>query len=214
MTDAMKKIRILWVAALLAYQSSGAQVKPTVNLDLEKLTFKEDPKVLIQNRRKSADQVEPLSTLPAYTVYDARGYTFGPIKLETDCYAQFLLNSVTEKKIVGMVIGFETEATSKAINRYIFQKYRAKPIVLEKEVPQRNKHNRPTLSSSAYLWPNVRPGVSMILAKGYNQVVNGKTIETSELIFIDNNAKSSRPGGPKLVLDCMKATYRVNHDHD
>jgi hypothetical protein len=157
----MKKIQILWVAALLVYQSSSAQVKPTVNLDLEKLTFKENPKVLTQNRRKSADPVEPLSTLPAYTVYDARGYTFGPIKLETDCYAQFLLNSVTEKKMVGLVVGFETEATSKAINRYIFQKYRTKPIVLEREVPQRNKRNQPTLSSSAYLWPNVRLGVSI-----------------------------------------------------
>jgi len=214
MTGVMKKTGILWAAALLIYHSSSAQVKPTVNLDLEKLTFKEDPKMLTQNRRKSADPVEPLSTLPAYTVYDARGYTFGPVRLETDCYAQFLLNSVTEKKIVGLVIGFETEATSKAINRYIFQKYRAKPIVLEREVPQRNKSNQPTLSSSAYLWTNVRPGVSMILAKGYNQVVNGKTIETSELVFIENSAKSTRPGAPKLVLDCMKATYRVNHDHD
>ena len=214
MTCVMKKIGILWAAALLLYHSSSAQVKPTVNLDLEKLTFKEEPRALSQNRRRSADPVEPLSTLPAYTVYDARGYTFGPVRLETDCYAQFLLNSVTEKKMVGMVIGFETEATSKAINRYIRQKYRAQPIVLEQQVTQRDKHNQPKPGSSAYLWPNLRPGISMILAKGYNQVVNGKIIETSELVFIDNTIKSSRPGGPKLVLDRMKATYRVNHDHD
>lgn len=209
----MKKILILWLLFFAGYKSH-AQANAPMNVDLEKLTFKEDPRLITKDRGRSADRVEPLSTLPAYSVYRTKGYSFGPVKLDDECYTQFLLNSVEKKDIVGLVIGFETEATSKAINKYIFGKYRRKPEVLEKQVQLKDNHNKPYLSGSAYLWRNVRPGVSMFLSKGYGTVVNGKTIETSELVFIKNDVKCPYPGSFKSVLDRMIATFKIKHDHD
>lgn len=209
----MKNI-LLFCAMIMMGYACHAQADARVNLDLEKLTFKENPKTLIQGRSRSADRLEPLSTLPAYSVYDTKGYTFGPVKLDGESQTQFILNSVEEKKIVGLVIWFDTEVSSKAINTYIFNKYRAKPVVLEKQIQERDRQNKPYLTGSAYLWRNVRPGVSMILSKDYGTVVNGRRVEKAQLIFIDNSVKGSYQGSYKTVLDRMIATYTTKHDHD
>jgi hypothetical protein len=192
----------LFILALFVTHASSAQVK----LDLEKLTFNEDPRELAKGRRKTADSLEPLSTLPAYTVYGIDVYHFGPVMLEEDCYTQLLLNSIKEKKLVGVVIGFETTATSKAIHKYVFSKY-PKPVVLEQETVKRNNKNKPYLSPSAYLWRNIRPGITMLMSKGFH-TENGVPVETTDLVLIQNNAKPAYQTGFKTVLDRIIKTYK------
>ncbi|MDT3405372.1 2-succinyl-5-enolpyruvyl-6-hydroxy-3-cyclohexene-1-carboxylate synthase [Mucilaginibacter terrae] len=58
--------------------------------------------------------------------------------------------------MVGIIIEFGTEATSKAVNKYIFKKYPQHPVVLEKQVNEPDNNNKYRLSSSAYLWRNVQ----------------------------------------------------------
>ena len=105
-------------------------------VNLENLTFKEDPRVLVKNHKKSADRTEPLTSLPAYTTYDIAGYHFGPVALTEHCSVSFVLNSIEEKKLVGLIIEFVTDASSKSINKYVFNRY-GKPVVIKQEVWER-----------------------------------------------------------------------------
>ncbi|QJD96558.1 hypothetical protein HH214_12055 [Mucilaginibacter robiniae] len=197
----MRKILIIMVASFMSY-SCTAQEK----VDLEKLTFKEDPRVLVKNRKKSADRTEPLTSLPAYTTYDIAGYNFGPVALTEDCFVSYLLNSVEDKKLVGLIIGFETDATSKAINKYIFSHY-SKPVVLEPEVQKKDRNNKLYPSSSAYLWRNVKPGLSLLLSKSH-PIENGKLVENTNVVLINNMVKPSYETNFKTVLDRVIKTYK------
>jgi hypothetical protein len=175
-------------------------------VNLENLTFKEDPRVLVKNHKKSADETEPLTSLPAYTTYDIAGYQFGPVTLTEHCFVSFLLNSIAEKKLVGLIIGFETDASSKSINKYVFQRY-GKPVVIEQEVWRNGKDNKPYPSSSAYLWKNVKPGISLLLSKIYI-IEGGKRVENTDLVFIDNHVKPSYQTNFATVLDRIIKTYK------
>jgi hypothetical protein len=175
-------------------------------VNLENLTFKEDPRVLVKNHKKSADRTEPLTSLPAYTTYDIAGYHFGPVALTEHCFVSFLLNSIEEKRLVGLIIGFETDASSKAINQYVFKRY-GKPVVIEREVLRKDKNNKPYPSSSAYLWKNVKPGVSFFLSKIY-LLEDGKRVEHTDLVLIDNHIKPSYQTNFNTVLDRIIETYR------
>ncbi|WP_345954324.1 hypothetical protein [Mucilaginibacter sp. PAMB04168] len=174
-------------------------------LDLEKLTFKEDPRILVKNHKKSADPTEPLTSLPAYTTYDIAGYHFGPANLTEHCFVSFLLNSIKEKKLVGVIIGFETDAASKAINKYVFAKY-GKPVVLEAETQKKDKNKKPYLSGSAYMWKNIKPQITLFLSKTY-MVEDGKPVENTDLVLINNNVKPSYETNFKTVLDRVIKTY-------
>jgi len=197
----MRKILIILITSFMTY-SCTAQVK----LDLEKVTFKEDPRVLVKNHKKSADRSEPLTSLPAYTTYDINGFNFGPVALTEHCFVSFLLNSIEEKKLVGLIIGFESDASSKSINKYIFKHY-GKPVVLQPETRKMGRNNKPYPSSSAYLWRDVKPGISFLLSKSY-VVEDGKRVENTDLVLIDNKIKPSYETNYKTVLDRVIATYK------
>ncbi len=196
----MKRVVLFLLTAFMVYTCAAQQ-----KADLEKLTFKEDPRIVVKDRRKSADRSEPLTSLPAYTTYDIAGYNFGPVALTEHCFVAFLLNSIEEKKLVGLLIGFQTEAASKAINKYIFQQY-GKPIVLEQEKQLRDKNNKPYPGSSAYLWKNIRPGVSLLLSKGY-VFENNLPVESTNLVLINNDTKPAYETNFKTVLDRVIKTY-------
>jgi len=196
----MRRILIILLTVVTGY-TCMAQEK----VDLEKLTFKEDPHVILKNHKRTADPVEPLTTLPAYTTYDMAGFSFGPVALTEHCYVAFILNSIAEKKQVGLLVGFETAPESKAINKYIFQKY-GKPVIIAAEKQLTDKNNKPYPGSSAYMWRNVRPGVTMVLSKSYVSE-NGKQTENTELVLINNDAKPSYVSSVKTVLDKIIKTY-------
>ncbi|MDN5287971.1 MAG: hypothetical protein JWR38_4245 [Mucilaginibacter sp.] len=196
----MTRLVIFLLTAFMGY-SCNAQEK----VDLEKLTFKEDPRVIVKNHKKSADRTEPLTSLPAYTTYDIAGYNFGPVALTEHCFVSFLLNSIEEKKLVGLIVGFKTIPESKAIYKYIFQKY-GKPVTLQRETQERDSHNKPYPSSSAFLWRNIRPGVSLLLSKSY-VFEEGKPVESTDLVLINNDAKPSYETNFKTVLDRVIKTY-------
>jgi hypothetical protein len=195
----MKQLLIIILSAFTGY-TCMAQEK----VDLEKLTFKDDPHVILKQRKRTADQVEPLTTLPAYTTYDVPGYSFGPVSLTEHCFVSFILNSIAEKKEVGLLIGFDSAPESKAINKYIFQKY-GKPVVIARERQLMDK-NKPYPSSSAYMWKNVRPGVTLVLAKSY-VFDDNKPVENTNLVLINNDAKPSYESSIKTVLDKIIKTY-------
>lgn len=191
---------------LLALSMSFMGYSCVAQINLERLTFKEDPRVLVKNHKKSADRVEPLTSLPAYTTYDIAGYKFGSVALTEHCFVSFLLNSIEEKKLVGLLIGFETSESSKLINEYVFKRY-GKPVVIEQEVWKKDKNNKPYPSSSAYLWKNVKPGISFFLSKIY-LIENGKLIENTDLVLIDNHIKPSYKTNFDTVLDRIIETYK------
>jgi hypothetical protein len=176
------------------------------SIDLEKLTFKEDPRVLVKNHHKSADRLEPITALPAYTTYDMTGYRFGSIVFTEHCFISFLLNSVEDKKLVGLIMGSLTNATSKTIENYIFKRY-GKPVVLQKEVQMRNSHNKPYPGGSAFLWRNVRDGMSLLLAKDYS-LEDGKLVENATLVLINNTVEPSVKTNFKTALDRAIKTYQ------
>jgi hypothetical protein len=176
------------------------------SVDLEKLTFKENARVLVKNHKKSADRAEPLTSLPAYTTYDIAGYHFGPVALQEHCFVSFLLNSIEEKKLVGLLIGFETDASSKAINKYVFARY-GKPVVLEQEIVKTDRNQKPYPSSSAYLWKNIKPGISFLLSKSY-VVENGKRVENTDVVLIANDVKPSYQTNFATVLARIIKTYQ------
>lgn len=196
----MKRLLIFLCSAFMGYSCTAQQ-----KVDLEKLTFKEDPREIVKDHKKSADRTEPLTSLPAYTTYDIAGYNFGPVSLTEHCFVSFLLNSIEEKKLVGLIVGFETVAESKAIYKYIFQRY-GKPVTLQRETQERDSHNKPYPSGSAFLWRNIRPGVSLLLSKDY-VFKNNKPIESTDLVLINNDAKPAYETNFKTVLDRVIKTY-------
>ena len=194
------------IRALFVVFLSFTNYACAAQVNLENLTFKEDPRVLVNNHKKSADRTEPLTSLPAYTTYDIAGYHFGPVPLTEHCFVSFLLNSVAEKKLVGLIIGFQTDASSKSINKYVFKRY-GKPVVIEQEVWRKGRNNKPYPSSSAYLWKNVKPGISLLLSK-IHLVEDGKQVENTDLVFIDNQVKPSYQTNFATVLDRVIKTYK------
>lgn len=174
-------------------------------IDLEKLTFKEDVRALIKTRKKSADRVEPLTSLPAYSVYDTKGFYFGPVAFTGDGYVSFILNSVEDKKLVGLLVIFQNDANSKAVNDYIFKHY-GKPEVLQKEVQKKDSKNKPYLSPSAYLWRNVKSGISMLVSNDY-MYENGKAVKHTTVAFINNTVKPAYETNFKTVLDRVIKTF-------
>ncbi|MDT3405371.1 hypothetical protein QE417_004443 [Mucilaginibacter terrae] len=54
----------------------------------------------------------------------------------------------------------------------------------------------------------------MILGKGYQSVVKGKTIETTTVVMINNNVKGSYNGNFKTVLDRVIASFSIKHNND
>jgi len=55
-------------------------------IDLEQLTFKENAHDITEGHKRSADMVEPMTTLPSYTAYNAAGFYFGPVALGEDSF--------------------------------------------------------------------------------------------------------------------------------
>ncbi|WP_157544030.1 hypothetical protein [Mucilaginibacter paludis] len=196
----MKRLLIFLLTAFMGYSCSAQQ-----KVDLEKLTFKEDPRVIVKDRKKSADRTEPLTSLPAYTTYDIEGYSFGPVSLTEHCFVAFLLNSIEEKKLVGLIIGFETTAESEAIYKYVSQRY-GKSVVLQKEAQLKDSHNKPYQGSSAFLWRNIQPGKSLLLSSIY-EFVDGKPIKHTDLVLINNDQKPAYETNFKTVLDRVIKTY-------
>ncbi len=196
----MKRVLMFLLTAFIGYPCMAQQ-----RVDLEKLTFKEDPGGIIKKHKKAADRAEPLTSLPSYTTYEVSEFNFGPIPLTEHCFVSLLLNSTVEKKMVGLIVGFQTIAESKAINTYIFKHY-GKPVTLQTEKQLMDSNNKPYPSGSAYLWRNIRPGVSLVLSKSY-EFQNDKLVEGTDLLFINNNAKPAYKTYFKTVLERVIKTY-------
>jgi len=196
----MKRLLIFLCAAFMGYSCKAQQ-----KLDLEKLTFKEDSRAILKDRKKSADPTEGFTSLPAYSTDDVSGFSFGSVSLTEHCSTSFLLNSIEEKKMVGLLINFKDTPESNAIYKYVFQRY-GKPVTLQHETQKIDSHNKSYPSSSAFLWRNIRPGVSMILGKGY-VFKQDKPVALIELILINNDAKPSYQTNFKTVLDRLIKTY-------
>lgn len=191
----MMKPFLIFLFALFASYSCIAQGQ---QIDLEQLTFKENAHDITQGHKRSADMVEPMTTLPAYTAYNAAGFHFGPVALGEDSFVSFVLNNVKEKKMEGIIVHYGTSAESKAIKAYLFKRY-GKPNTIEPERQLLDQRNKPYTSDASYMWRNTRPGKTMFLTTGYH-FEEGKPIQSADVIIINNDAKPSYESSLKTVL--------------
>lgn len=185
--------------------------KSQSRVDLEKLTFNEDVKTLINNKRKSADRAEGYTTLPAYLLFDIDGFNYGPVLFTNGGAAgnndqvtsdvSFLLNSIQEKKIVGLIINIEKPDEAKKFNQYINQKY-GSPKTLA-GIPQPDKSGLIS-GFPSYLWKNIHPGISMVVINKYS-INNNKQAFSTKVFILKNNA-ATIPKSNQTVLDRVVQT--------
>jgi len=205
----MKK-NILLILITLFATMCNAQNK----FDLQKLTFKEDPKELLKDRKKHADPAEGMTTLPAYLTDEVNGFSYGSASFTaggengpTDMdksNISFVLNSVAEKKIVGLIIRIEKTIEAKKLDDYISHSF-TKPSVLS-NVPKPNRDGE-KLGQAAYLYRNIQPGVSMIKSVEYS--LKDKKPATALIVYIIKNDAVPSPNvtGFKTVLDRMIKSF-------
>jgi hypothetical protein len=181
--------------------------KSQERFDLEKLTFKEDVTALLKDKIKHGDNEEIATTLPAYLTFDVEGFKYGPVNFThggeqgedavTRSGITFLLNSVTEKKIVGIIIKIQKSAEAKQLNEYIRQKY-GEPVVLAGG-PKPDKQGM-LFGFPAYFWKNIQPDVSLVMVKQYTSI-NDKQAFGTVIYIVKNDAETSVPTTFKTVLN-------------
>jgi hypothetical protein len=175
-------------------------------IDLEGVTFKEDLDGLVKDHKKSVDQLEMLTGLPGYLIADVKGYYFGPVDVPDGGSVEFLFNSITDKKLAGMDINFKTDTSSKLISAYIFKRYGKPSQVILKEQTVYDSADNAYRSSAAYLWRNIKPGISMVLLNK-NEEINKQPWHTSELIILKNDITPASPLNSSTSLNRVIQNY-------
>jgi hypothetical protein len=201
MLKPMKKLIVSILSVCIALSSCT-----THNVDLENVTFKEDVNVLIKDHKKSIDQLEMLTGLPGYLIADVKGYHFGTVDVPNGGSVEFLFNSNTDKKLAGMDINFKTDTSSKLLSTYIFKKYGKPSQVLQKEQKVYDSNDNAYRSSAAYLWNNIKPGISMVLLNK-NEEINKQPWHTSEVIILKNDITPASPLNSSTSLNRVIQNY-------
>jgi hypothetical protein len=199
-------------------------------IDLEKLTYNEDVRILLKGkmpvadtsliksmsnaeisvRRVTVDTADVLTNLPTYRTYAIDFFKFGDVDLSNRNLGgddvphgsvSMVLNSLQQKKIVGMIIGIGKIEDARKLDDYIKQKY-GKPIVIAPE-PKPNKAGI-IFGDCTYLWRNIQPNHSLVMANNYS-TINGKQAFTTEIYIIQNDAKTQSHATNQTALDRILA---------
>ena len=196
----MKNINLFIVAAYIALSSCGKK-----SVDLENVSLKEDATTLVGDRKSKVDKLEMLTGLPGYLVEEVEGYSFGGVEVPKGGSVEFLLTTIAEKKLAGMDINYKTDTTAKLVSTYLFKKY-GKPKQLQNIERAYDSADNAYRSSAAYLWSNVKPGVSMVLLNK-NEEINKQPWHTSEIIILRNDVTPASPLNASTSLDRVIQNY-------
>lgn len=197
----MKKI-----IALLLYIGISLSACTSHSVDLESVTFKEDVNDLTKDHKKSVDKLEMLTGLPGYTITDVKGYHFGPVDVPDGSSVEFLLHTNTNKQLAGMDINFKTDTSAKMLSAYIFKKYGKPSKVLQNIQREYDSNDNAYRSSAAYLWNNIKPGISMVLLNK-NEEINKQPWHTSEVIVLKNDITPGSPLNSTTSLNRVIQNY-------
>jgi hypothetical protein len=189
--------------------------KAQTHIDLEKLTFKEDVKVLLKDRRKHADPNEIATTLPEYSIYELDGFNYGPVNFtgkndpgfEDISGVSFLLNSVAEKKIVGVIMAIKNTSEAKKLVQYIMQKH-GKPAELEPR-PKPDKDGMLN-GYNNFLWKDIQPGYSLVMVNNYNST-NKKQQFFTQVFILKNDQLTAVTTTYKTALNRILSIFTDRH---
>jgi hypothetical protein len=184
-------------------------------IDLEKITYKEDVKILLKDKRKHGDPNEIATTLPEYRIYEVADFSYGPIHFtgKSDpgfgdiSSVSFLLNSVTEKKLAGIILNIQNSDEANKLVRYIMQKH-GKPIELEPK-PKPGKDGMLN-GFNNFLWRDIQPGYSLVMANDYQSNQKKQQFFTQIFILRDDQP-TAVPTGFKSALDRILKTFTDHH---
>jgi hypothetical protein len=177
------------------------------SLNLEEVTLKEDVNALIKDHKASLDKLEMATALPGYLTTDVTGYHWGTVDVPSGSSVEFLFNSLTGKKLAGMDINFKTDTSSKIITAYLLKKY-GKPTIIEDVQRVYDSADNAYRSSAAYLWSDVKPGISMVLLNK-NEEINKQPWHTSELIILKNDVTPASPLNSSTSLNRIIENHSV-----
>lgn len=197
----MKKLIALIIPVCIALSSCSSQ-----SVDLESITYKEDVGVLIKDHKKSVDQLEMLTGLPGYMLDDVKDYHFGPVAVADGGSVEFLVNSMADKKLAGIDVNFKTDTAAKLLNAYVFKTYGKPTKVLQNIERVFDSSDNAYRSSAAYLWRNIKPGVSMVLLYK-NEEINKQPFHNAELIILKNDITPASPLNASTSLDRVIQNY-------
>ena len=105
-----------------------------------------------------------------------------------------------------MDVNFKTDTTAKEISAYLFKKYGKPTQVIQKENTVFDSIDNAYRSSAAYLWSNIKPGISMVLFKR-NEEINKQPWHTAELIIIRNEVVPASPLNASTSLNRIIQNY-------
>jgi hypothetical protein len=195
----VKKITLILSIFILLSSCAGN------GIDLEKFTLDEEVSTLLTDKEKKADQLEQLTGLPGYLVSDVKDYKFGPVDVPNGSSVELLVKSLNEKELAGIDVSFKTDTSSKIISSYLFKKY-GKPKTLQNEQRVYDSSDNAYRSSEAYLWSNIKPGISMVLLNK-NEEINKQPWHTSELIILKNDVTPASPLNNSTSLNRVIQNY-------
>jgi hypothetical protein len=182
----MKKL-ILGLVILIV--TSSCHTKPAI--DLEKITFKENINTLLLGHIKNPEPLDVWTLLPHYVAFKLDGFGYGPFRYEGRgdpdhlhfSSLSFLVNSFRQNKVVGYVLSIGTTDEARELTDYIMKK-NGKPIELASK-PKPDKDGL-VYGFNSFLWKDIRPGFSLILATHYH-TDHDKQLFSTEVIMLQND---------------------------
>ncbi len=203
------KIFLISIMASLVFSSCSSQNK----FDLQKMSFKEDIKVVLKDIKKNAELREILTTLPVYVTKEVSFFKFGKIEFsdKTDFLDKalknsisFFLNDTLSKKLVGVSYQSRSSIESLKLKAYLEKEYGV-PQILNKPVFSNN--TKTMMGFSNLLWKNFENNKTILLSLSYSELNKKEHIE-ADMVIMDNSVKDTDIGANRTVVERLIKTFK------
>jgi hypothetical protein len=203
------KIFLISIMASLVFSSCSSQNK----FDLEKMSFTENVKDILKDKKKFAQERDVLTTLPSFYTYQVQDFKYGNVNFvnneadknnngNTSVY--FLCkDTIKPYKIKGFIIDTDNKVEGDNLTTYL-KKANGEPKKFNSTTKSETT-GKPN-SSDGYIWKNVKENFSILLIHSY-VVINDKDVLNTKVVVIDSDILDKDPDSKRTVLERIKQTY-------